>query len=161
MIENIPILWFAVMALAVLDIICLIGLIVLSAKIKRFKVAYIALQTFATGRKLDEMLDGYMDKVRFLERALEECQSRLSAIEKRQSLSVDRAELLRFNAFENMGSDLSFALALLNEKGDGVVLSSIHNREESRVYAKPVLNGESGYPLGEEERQVIGKAMSR
>ena len=67
--------------------------------------------------------------------------------------------MVRFRAFEDIGSDLSFAFALLNQEGSGVVLSSIFNREDSRVYAKPINQGQSTYPLTEEEKQVINKAL--
>lgn len=72
---------------------------------------------------------------------------------------ADRAELLHFKAFENVGGDLSFALALLNQEGNGVILSSIHNRDESRVYAKPIKERMSTYSLTGEEKEVIDRAM--
>ena len=84
---------------------------------------------------------------------------RLTPIEHKLRASIDRAELLRFRAFEDVGSDLSFAFALLNQEGDGVVISSIHSREEVRIYAKPLNGGQSMYLLSEEEKEVIAKAM--
>jgi hypothetical protein len=69
---------------------------------------------------------------------------------------VLRPRILRFNAFQGTGSDLSFALALTDASGSGAVLSSIYGRDECRMYAKPVEKGRSSYTLSDEERQVLG-----
>jgi hypothetical protein len=66
---------------------------------------------------------------------------------------------VRYNAFDKTGSDLSFTLALLNDQMDGFVLTSIFGREDSRVYAKPLLGGKSQYALSQEEQQAIKAAM--
>ncbi|HBL52024.1 MAG: hypothetical protein A3D24_03645 [Candidatus Blackburnbacteria bacterium RIFCSPHIGHO2_02_FULL_39_13] len=71
---------------------------------------------------------------------------------------VQRVGLVRFNPFSETGGDQSFALALLNGKDNGVVLLSLHGREGTRVYVKPVKEGESTYELSKEERQAIEEA---
>src|SRR3989344_5821662 len=71
---------------------------------------------------------------------------------------VQRVGLVRFNPFSETGGDQSFALALLNGKDNGVVLLSLHGREGTRVYVKPVKDGESTYELSKEERQAIEEA---
>jgi hypothetical protein len=64
----------------------------------------------------------------------------------------------RYNAFSNEGgSDLSFSIALLDEAQDGVVLTGIHSREQTFIYAKPVEKGQSSYSLTPEERQIIDR----
>jgi hypothetical protein len=68
---------------------------------------------------------------------------------------VQQVGVVRFNAFDNTGSDLSFAVAMLDATDSGFVLSGIYGREESRVYAKPVLKGESTYMLTKEEKQAL------
>jgi hypothetical protein len=74
---------------------------------------------------------------------------------------VRRPALLRFSAFDDVGSDLSFSLALLDQNGDGVVLSSLYGREESRLFAKPVRRGTSSYRLSSEEERAIALAMQK
>ena len=71
---------------------------------------------------------------------------------------LQRLGVVRYNAFEDVGSDLSFAIALLDSGSNGVVISSLYGREESRVFAKPVVAGDSPYPLSEEEREAIRRA---
>ena len=64
----------------------------------------------------------------------------------------------RYNAFRETGSDLSFSLALLDRDLDGIVLTSLFGREESRCYGKPVKQGKSSYFLSEEEVQALDEA---
>lgn len=68
---------------------------------------------------------------------------------------VQNLRVLRYNAFDNTGSDLSYSVALVDEENNGVVLSSIYGREENRCYAKPVIAGKSQYVLSKEEQEVL------
>jgi len=131
----------------------------LNRRMKRFEASSITLQTFLSGHQLDTLLQECVQKLVHQEQLYNEISTRLTRNENKLRDGVDRAELLRFKAFENVGSDLSFALALLNQDGNGVILSSIHSREESRVYAKPVKAGISTYSLTGEEKEVINRAM--
>lgn len=73
---------------------------------------------------------------------------------------IQKVVLKRFNPFGDAGGDQSFTLALLDKKGSGVVLSSLHGRSGTRVYAKPVKEGkELSYDLSDEEREVISLAI--
>lgn len=63
--------------------------------------------------------------------------------------------VVRFNAFQGVGSDLSFTVAFLDGRKDGVVLSSLSGRDESRVYAKPWQGGQSAYQLTAEEKDAV------
>jgi hypothetical protein len=66
--------------------------------------------------------------------------------------------LVRFSPFHDTGGDQSFALALLDGRGDGVVLTALHSRAESRLYAKPIEGGASSYSLTPEEREAMDRA---
>lgn len=74
--------------------------------------------------------------------------------------SIRNVGIVRFDAFEDLGGRLSFAVALLDEEGSGVVLSSINGRQETRIYAKPIERGESRINLSEEETESIRRALS-
>ncbi|MBE0447345.1 MAG: DUF4446 family protein [Actinobacteria bacterium] len=69
--------------------------------------------------------------------------------------------MVRFDAFDDISGKLSFAIALLNDHGDGVVISTINGRQESRSYAKLVKNGDSSYMLSAEEQEAIAKALPK
>jgi hypothetical protein len=157
--SSIPLFWWGIGASVILFLLILILIAILFLRMKRFERAYLSLKTFMSGQDLEGMLREYIQRVHNQEEKLEQCTARLDPIELKLKASVDRVHLLRYKAFENVGSDLSFALALINQDGDGFVLNSIHNREESRVYAKPLLKGESTYLLTDEEKAAISNAM--
>lgn len=152
--------WWGIVGVGILAIIPYFIVFSLQRRLKKFEKAHIALQTFMSGKTLDDLLDKYLKEVQKSLEILDGQNLRLQKTEEKLRQSVDRAELVRFNAFDNMGSDLSFALALLNQEGNGIVLSSINSREESRVYAKPVTAGASTYHLSDEEKQALDKAKN-
>ena len=73
---------------------------------------------------------------------------------------IQKVGIYRYNAYKDTGSDLSFTLALLDEKNNGVVLNGIYSREMSNIYAKPVENGDSPYKITEEEGEAIKRAIN-
>ena len=75
-------------------------------------------------------------------------------------LALQRFGLVRYDAFEEMGGQLSFSAAFLDDRGDGVVITSINGRTETRTYAKPLRNLDSEHNLSDEERQAISMATS-
>ena len=72
-----------------------------------------------------------------------------------------RTAAVRFRAFEDMGGDLSYAVAMLDANNDGIIFSSIFARADSRSYIKPIKNGSSEYPLTDEEKGVLTDAMNQ
>lgn len=72
--------------------------------------------------------------------------------------NIQKVGLVRFNPFEDTGSNMSFTLALLNDKNNGVVISSLHSRNNTRIYAKAVRAGSSDSKLTDEEKQAIKEA---
>lgn len=74
--------------------------------------------------------------------------------------AVQRVGLVRYDAFEDMGGHLSFSAALLDGNGDGLVITSINGRQDTRCYAKPVQGWTSGHNLSEEEGQAIQQALT-
>lgn len=73
--------------------------------------------------------------------------------------TVSRLGLVRYDAFPDMGGMLSFSAAMLNERGDGIVLSAINGRQETRAYGKPVTGGTSEHTLSDEEQSAVRAAM--
>lgn len=86
--------------------------------------------------------------------------TRLDALEFKAGQSINRVGLVRFNPFMDTGSDLSFSAALLNDHGDGLVLTSLWGRDEVRLYAKPIETHESRYVLSQEEKQALDMAKN-
>jgi uncharacterized protein YlxW (UPF0749 family) len=90
-------------------------------------------------------------------RQLAEEQERIT---EQMAASVQRVGLVRYDAFEDMGGHLSFSVALLDANGNGVVITSINGRQDTRCYAKPVESWSSRHNLSEEEEQAIRLALT-
>lgn len=93
-------------------------------------------------------------------RATRHLEARTDDLRERISHDLARFAVVRYDAFEDMGGALSFSAALLNEHGDGVVLSAINGRSETRSYAKGITAGRSEHSLSDEEAEAIEAAMS-
>lgn len=158
--SDVQLLVIAAAAAALIALISIIVTLTLASRMKKFEKAYVSLQTFLTGTSLENILKANLNEVRELSRELSDQGARLVQAEKKLRSSVDSAKLVRFNSFENMGAELSFALALLNQEGTGVVLTGIHSVEESRIYAKAIEKGQSTAKLSQEEKLAIERAAS-
>ena len=82
-------------------------------------------------------------------------------VETRAAHSVSRIGVVRYDAFDDVGGQLSFSAALLDEHADGVVLTAITGRTGGRTYLKSVTNGEGTQPLSDEETAAVASARER
>ncbi len=111
------------------------------------------------GKSLESAISSIKKGVMRLDALHNEMRNQVEGVEKRVKKGIRRAETVRFNPFKGTGSggNQSFATALLDEGGNGVVLSSLYSRERVSVFAKPVTNYSSDYELSGEEKEVIKK----
>lgn len=114
----------------------------------------------AEGASLEAVLDAHLDKVFAVAGELDDLAARVTAFEGAQRKAFQRVGLVRYNPFEETGGNQSFALALLDASGDGWVLSSLHARTGTRVYAKAIQAGKADVALSEEETASITRAMA-
>lgn len=112
------------------------------------------------GENIQEDLENFMYKVDKVEKQNAEILRNCSQLSNELEKCIQKIGIIRYNAFKDTGSDLSFALAMLDDKNNGVVLNGIYSREMSNIYAKPVENGKSSYTLSEEEKMAIDKAIN-
>ena len=90
---------------------------------------------------------------------MREIEATFVGIDERSRRSLQHIGLVRYNPFDDTGSDQSFVIALLDDERDGVVLSSLHGRANTRIFAKPVTDGASPHNLSDEETQAIRIAL--
>jgi hypothetical protein len=110
------------------------------------------------GGSLEGVLEAHLRRVQSVADGLESLVGRTSALEKQLPTAVQQVGLVRYNPFEDTGSNQSFALALLDGNGDGVVISSLHTRQVTRLYVKPVAGGQTDRTMSEEEIEAIRQA---
>lgn len=132
---------------------------VVIVRLNRLTKQYKALMKGEDGRNLEQLL---LNNVKTLDQALlklEILDDRLKSVEQASVRSIQNVGIVRFNAFKEMGGDLSYAIALLDQKGNGIAISSIYGRDDARTYAKPIKGGKSTYQLSEEEELAIQKTQ--
>ena len=108
---------------------------------------------------LDQVLREQGLQVRQTGDRLTELERRLQQSDQRLGAAIRRVGIVRFNPFRESGGDQSFTVAFLNDEGAGVVLTGLHNRADTRVFAKPVQQRTSRYPLSDEEVRAIAAAF--
>jgi len=133
-------------------------LIWLFIRLRQLERHYRALTTGTDGGSLESVLDDHVRQVRAATERVQDLDTMVMRVERSSRSHLQRVGFLRFNPFRDTGGDQSFALALTDEGGNGVVISSLHSREVTRVYAKPLAAWETSYQLTEEEQQVTLRA---
>lgn len=150
-----------ILILSVITILLFIGfLVVLISNIKLNNRYKNFMKKIGNGKDIEENLKNFMHKVSRVEEQNAEIISFCKNLDEDVSKCIQKVGIVRYSAFKDTGSDLSFAVALLDEKNNGVVFNGIYSREMSNIYAKPVENGNSKYTLSDEETEAIEKAMN-
>jgi hypothetical protein len=109
---------------------------------------------------LESVILSHSEEIKALDKEIQELFEISNKIHQLSLLSIHKVEILRFNPFKDLGGDQSFAIALINGRDSGLIISSLHTREGTRVYAKPITKGKSEkYTLTEEEEKVLKQAM--
>ncbi len=111
-----------------------------------------------SGASLEEIMKACVDSVSKIEERNELISKHALTLDERVSHALRNAQTIRYKAFDANGSNQSFSIALLNEKGNGVIISSLHSRDRMSTFAKPVQNYESTYELTEEETLTVTDA---
>lgn len=114
----------------------------------------------ATGASLERVLVDHLARVEEVDTRQRQVEQRVSALEGRIPLCVQHVGLVRYDAFEDVGGQQSFSLAMLDAQQNGIILTSVYSRSDVRVYAKAIRQGQPSHPLSEEELQALQSALS-
>ncbi len=150
----------AVVALG-LALVALLAALILFARQQRLVRQYRELTTGTSGGNLEAILNDHVARVRETATRLDEVDQLARRLEKAAYFSLQHLGVVRYNPFHDTGSDQSFAISLVDGHGNGVVISSLHGRDVTRVYAKPLKRWESTYSLTDEEKQAIALAYQK
>lgn len=143
-----------IILLVILYIISLFKLGKIRKEYKKF------MEKVGEGKNIEEILDKHIDKINKTIAKNEELEKFCIKIDTDIKHCIQKVGIYRYNAYKDTGSDLSFTLAMLDEKNNGVVLNGIYSRDMSNIYAKPVENGNSQYKMTEEENEAVKRAMN-
>ena len=141
---------------SVIAALCIL-IIALALWIIRLEIKFRKLTSGGSGN-LEESITDLKKNQKEADDFMNEMEKYLTDVEKRLQKSVQAVETVRFNAFEGVGANQSFATALVNQHGDGVVISSLYGRERTSVFSKPLKAHDSEHGLSEEEKTAVKKA---
>ena len=155
--EFIP---YIIIVLAIIIILLFILVIVLFKSLNKVEKKYKKFMRGTNGKNIEELILKEIENIdkanENSQKALEECERLTTKVKG----CAQKIAIIRYKAFENIGSDLSFSIAILDGNDDGVLITGIYGREESITYAKPIDKGISRYGLSEEEKQVLNEAIN-
>ena len=149
-----------VVGLVVAGLLLLLLAILEARRIARLQERLEGLTRGASGRSIEAILEAHLEKVFQVARELDELSARSAILEGNSRRAIQRIGLVRFNPFEETGGNQSFAFALLDARGDGFVVSSLHSRSGTRVYAKALAAGRADSELSTEEVQAVEQALA-
>lgn len=132
----------------------LIGVIWVVVTEKRLKRFFLGKK----GKDLEDTIVALENDIAKLKKAEENFEKEIGVINSKLKKSIRGLETIRFNPFPDQGSNQSFAIGMLNEENDGLVISSLYSRERMSIFAKPIKNGKSEYELTAEEKEALTKA---
>lgn len=148
------------LAILVLSVIILIAFISINMRLAKITKKYRELTEGAEGKNLEELILAQGKNIKELQIELTELKNSVVQLQEFSRETISKVCFKRYNAFPDMGSDLSFSVALLNDNNTGVLITSIYGRDENRVYLKPIVEGTSSYTLSPEEEEVVKRCIS-
>lgn len=151
---------YILLGLSAAVVILLITVLVLLKSVNSLEKKYRKFMRGVNNKNLEELIFGYLDKIDEVKSNSEQMTSLYNDLDKRIKSCIQKISVVRYRAFDDVGSDLSFSIAILDENNNGVILTGIYGRQESTTYAKPIDKGISRYDLSQEEQQVLKEAMN-
>jgi hypothetical protein len=155
-----PYLGIALIALTVACLILVVAVIALARRTSRLDRRLAGITRGSDGGSLESVLDTHLDKVYEVSHELDELAAKTAVLESTQRRALQRTGLVRFNPFEDTGGNQSFALAVLDAQGNGLIVTSLHSRSGTRVYGKPITAGRGEAALSQEESEALRLALA-
>ncbi|MEG1797868.1 MAG: DUF4446 family protein [Clostridium sp.] len=151
---------YITLALLVLVLFFTIIIIICLAALNKLEKKYRKVMRGANNKNLEELLLSYLDKIDEVKKTSDEVMSICEETTKLTTSCLQKVSIIRYKAFEDIGSDLSYSIAMLDANNNGILLTSIYGRNESTTYAKPIDKGISRYDLSDEEEKALHQAIN-
>ncbi|MBZ9609767.1 DUF4446 family protein [Clostridium estertheticum] len=151
---------YIIIALMIIVFMLIAIIIITYAFLNKLERRYRKLMRGVNNKNLEEVVISYLDKIDEVKDENEVIKQRYEQINAELKTCVQKTSMIRYKAFDDMGSDLSFSITLIDGNGNGAILTSIYGRNESTTYAKPIDKGISRYELSQEESKVLEQAIN-
>jgi len=145
----------------VLFLLLIVLIIVQNVKIKKLEKR---ISNFMKGKEalsLEDEIVGLFEDNKFIKNETEKNKKEIDALYKKVSYCFQKMGIVKYDAFNQMGGQLSFSLCLLDEKNNGFLMNSVHSAEGCYSYTKEIIGGKSKLELGEEEKQALEEALAQ
>ena len=151
---------YVILGMAVVMAVMLVFLIINSVKIKKMKLTYTSFMSGKDGKSLEEVILKRFKEVDELKKEDAAKKVQLDDVNESLRYAFSKMGMVKYDAFNEMGGKLSFALALLDNRNNGFLINAMHSREGCYTYVKEIIKGESYINLGEEEKKALNKAIN-
>lgn len=151
--------WIAVIAV-IISLLALLYSLMCHAKYRGLKKKYEFFMRGEDGHSLERRLSVEVTEIREASAALEQLFQEQARLKSVQHHTFQKIGFVKYNAFENIGNDLSFSLTLLDGNNNGICISSVYGRNESRIFSKPIIGGKALVSLSQEELESLNEAVS-
>ena len=152
---------FILIALLIITVLLFIIVLILISSVNKIEKKYRKMMRGVNNKNIEELVVSKLDDIEVSmknsQKSLEECEN----IKEEIRGCINKVAIMRYKAFEDVGSDLSFSIAILDDYNDGVLITGIYARQDSTTYAKPIDKGISRYDLSEEETHVLNEAINK
>lgn len=156
--EYVP---YVIAGMSIIILLLFILVIVLLKSVNRLENRYRKLMRGTSSKNLEELLVSELESIEKANKNSKQALDRCDEMREKIKDCVQKVAIMRYKAFEDVGSDLSFSIAILDENNDGIMITGIYARQESTTYAKPIDKGISRYDLSEEEIYVLNEAINK
>lgn len=150
---------YVLLGLMLVFLLSLVVFITINVRLNKLVKHYQSMLAGAEGKNLEEMLYVCFEQSKDAMAKTEEMGKLVADLQKQANGCLQRIGLVRFNAFEDVGGEMSFALALLDKQANGFIVSNLYGRQESYVYLRPINQGRASTYLLPEEQQALEKAL--
>lgn len=152
---------YILVGIAALLLILLILLIVLLVKYSKIKKRYDKFMKGKNAASLEDDMHGVFEDMKLLKSNTDKNRKDIRILYKNMEKTFQKLGIVKYDAFNQMGGQLSFSLALLDENNDGFIINSVHSSEGCYSYTKEIKGGTSPISLGAEEEKALDIAMGR
>lgn len=128
-------------------------------KLSKLKKKYSIFMQGKDAKSLEQDIIGIYEDNKFMKISIDKNKNDIRELFKKHELSFQKFGIVKYDAFKQMGGQLSFSLVLLNENDDGFIINSVHSTEGCYSYSKEIKNGQCNISLGEEEKQALNMAL--
>ena len=152
---------YILIGMAAMIVLSFLLIIILMIKVSKWKKKYSIFMQGKDAKSLEQDIIGLYEDNKFVKIAIEKNKNNIRELFKKHELSFQKFGIVKYDAFQQMGGQLSFSLVLLNENDNGFIINSVHSTEGCYSYSKEIKNGECSISLGEEEKKALNIALGK